>query len=167
MMRFGDCAAAYIAAHREKPDACAAMAVDASELRLSGHRRSFGPGRRYGARHEDPRTDLEDQVANGGPGARQNRKGIGLGDDTRLPPGREPSALARPHQNLLPAISKVHRVEHHPALPYRQIDAFMLWAHIAAWLPATAYVLFLFLVNMANFWTVSPTFFHNMLISLV
>ena len=46
MMRFGECAGAYIAAHRddlEKRRACAAMAVDASDLRVSGHRRSFGP----------------------------------------------------------------------------------------------------------------------------
>jgi hypothetical protein len=45
--------------------------------------------------------------------------------------GENPARWRGHIKNLLPAISKVHRVEHHPALPYRQIDAFMLWAHIA------------------------------------
>ena len=103
MMRFGECAEAYIAAHREKPDTCAAMAVDASDLRLSGHRRSFGPGRRYGARHEDPRTDLEDQVANGGPAARQNRRGIGLATTRGYRQGENPARWRGPHRKPVAA----------------------------------------------------------------
>jgi hypothetical protein len=76
-------------------------------------------------RVEGNRADLDGKAGNREPGARPDRKHHRLGNGARLSPRRESRAVARSPRNLLPAPAKVRRVEHHAALPYSEIGAFM------------------------------------------
>ena len=65
------------------------------------------------------------EAGNREPGAQPDRVCDRLGEGARLPRRRKPGALARSPENLLPQRNKVRRVEHHAALPYPEVGAFM------------------------------------------
>ena len=126
-MTFGDVADMYIAAH-EPPgatQASPAMAQHAARLCAARDRRSASRQRRYRRGDEDHRTAVAGEDGDRIACARSDREHPRLCQGARLARRREPGALARPSRPAVPKRSKVQRVEHHAALPWRETGAFM------------------------------------------
>ena len=126
---FKQCADSYIAAHRAgwRSDKHAAQWwATLAALRLSRHRRAAGAGGGHGLvlKVLEPIWTTKPETA--GRRARAHREHLGLRQGARLSRRRKPGALARPSGQLLPARSKVRQVEHHAALPYAELPAFLV-----------------------------------------
>ena len=110
----------------EESEARRAMAGDACDLRLPGSRRAAGPGGRRRARHEGAGADLERESRRRRAGSAAASSWCSIGH-RRAAIGK---ARTRPGGA---AISKTccrggrrsARVEHHAALPYAELPAFM------------------------------------------
>ena len=101
------------------------MERDAFHIRLSHYRRvaRAGGGHRLGA--QGPRADLDDEAGNSRPLARPHRKHFGLCQGARLSRRGKPGTMARPSRQAVAARAKVREVEHHAALPYAELPAFL------------------------------------------
>src|SRR5262249_11664570 len=121
-----------------KPEASPAVEEHARHLREPGGRQAAGVGSGYRARTQGARTHLDQEARDGLAGARAHGSCARLGQGARLSHGREPGQMARaaptgetrarwrgPLTHLLPAKTKVRKVEHPAALPYARIGAFL------------------------------------------
>ena len=68
---------------------------------------------------------MDDQARDGREGARAHRKNPRLGQGEQLPGRRKIRPLARQPDQLLPKLSEVRKVEHHPGATLCRIAAFM------------------------------------------
>ena len=125
---FDDATEAYIESHRAgwKSDKHAApMAGDARDLRQPGIRQAAGDRHRH--RHGDAGAEaaLGHQERDGAQGPRPHRGGAVVGKVHGYRSGENPAQWRDHLDHLLPARAKVHKVEHHAALPYDQLPDFM------------------------------------------
>ena len=117
--------------HRRAPGRLAqrqargAMAGDACRLCLSDHRRAARAGGGHRPCAQSAGTDLDGEARNGEPLARAPRKHFGLCQGAGLRDGENPARWRGHLDKLLPARSKVREVEHHAALPYAELPAFL------------------------------------------
>ena len=107
-----------------KRQARGAMDEDARDLRRSGDRRAAGSGDGTALVMKvlEPIWAAKPETASR---VRQRIEAVLDWATVAATARREPGALARPSGKLLPARSKVRRVEHHAALPYGEMGAFM------------------------------------------
>ena len=94
-------------------------------LRQSDLRFGHGAGDRYCDRASGARTDLDDQNCNGRSSTGQDRTILDFAKARGLRAGENPARWRGHLDKLLPARSKVRKVEHHTALPYTEAPAFM------------------------------------------
>src|SRR5882724_1323408 len=109
-------------AQRQAP---ATMAQYAHHLRLSRHRSSASARCRYGAGYEGHRADLALKPETAGRLRGRIERVPDWAKVRGLRTGENPARWRGHLDQLLPRKSKVHRIEHHAALPYAQLPAFI------------------------------------------
>ena len=102
------------------------MAKYAQNLLQSGLWQSLCAGHRCGARHEGTRADLDGQAETASRLRGRIEAILNWAKVRGLRTGENPARWRGHLDHLLPARNKVRKVEHHAALPYEQVGAFMV-----------------------------------------
>ena len=101
------------------------MALHAQDLRLSGPWPFTGPGDRHWTYAQGVRADLGREAGNRRACSGPHRGRVGLGEGARTSRRGEPGALARPSRQAAAGAIEGPPVEHHAALPFVDLPAFM------------------------------------------